>query len=161
MSSSSQPHTGLRTSPRHSLSWRLTVAIILIGVAVMVVFGWAARRQVEMSLLRAGGERAQRVVADVADIFARSMRQSRVDLSLLASSPDLRAFVENPVNAQYADGLRLRLNAVPIPGIRRVEIWTDQGARLLEIVRKSPNVSSADALPPASLPTTGVFVAKA
>jgi hypothetical protein len=88
MSSSSQPHTGLRTSPRHSLSWRLTVAIILIGVAVMVVFGWAARRQVEMSLLRAGGERAQRVVADVADIFARSMRQSRVDLMKL---PRLKA----------------------------------------------------------------------
>ena len=83
MSIPDQPQRSVRTSPRHSLSWRLTVTIILIGVTVMFLFGWAAYRQVEMSLVRAGGDRAQRAATEIADMLARSLRQNRDDLSQL------------------------------------------------------------------------------
>ena len=153
MSTSTHSQTGARTSPRHSLSWRLTVTIILIGVAVMLLFGWAAHKQVEMSLLRGGADRAKSASTDLADMLDRSMRQNREDLRQLASRPDLRAFVSNPDNAQFPDSLRARLDGTTVPGIRRIEIWNDSGTRLLEVVRKAPGILSADALPQASPPT--------
>jgi two-component system cell cycle sensor histidine kinase/response regulator CckA len=157
MSTSTHSQAGARTSARHSLSWRLTVTIILIGVTVLALFGWAAHMQVEMSLLRAGADRAKSATTDLADMLERSLRQNREDLILLASRPDLRAFVMDPGNAQFADALRLRLNTTPVPGIRRVEIWNDSGTRLLEVVRKAPGIPSADALPQASQPTASGF----
>ena len=125
----------------------------------MLVFGWAAHRQVERSLLRAGGARARSVATEMADILERTMRQSREDLNLLASRADLRDFVAHPDKSQFSDDLRVRLNATPVPGIRRVEIWNDKGTRLLEIVRMAPGIASADALPPASPPTSRGFAA--
>jgi PAS domain S-box-containing protein len=154
MSTRDQSQIGRRTSPYHSLSWRLTVTINLIGVAVMVLFGWAAFRQVEMSLVRAGGDRAQTVATDLAAMLERAMRQSREDLNQLAARPDLRAFVKNPTDAQLSDAVRARLDAMPVPpGIRRVEIWNDRGTRLLEIDREATEIGSADALPRAPRPT--------
>ena len=157
MSTTALSQPGVRTPSRHSLSWRLTVTIVVIGAAVMVLFGWAAYRAVEMTLMRAGNARVQTVARDVATMIERATRQSIEDLDVLASRPDLRAFVENPDNSSFLASLRTRLDPVPVPGIRRVEVWNNQGKRLLELVRKAPSVESADVLPKASLPTTTGF----
>jgi hypothetical protein len=142
MSTSTHSQTGARTSPRYSLSWRLTVTLILIGVTVMLLFGWAADKQVEMSLLRAGADRAKTATTVLADMLERSMRQSREELRLLASRPDIRAFVANPDNPELPESLRARLNGAPVPGIRRIEIWNDRHL-LLEVVRKAPGILAA------------------
>jgi len=59
------------TPSRHSLSWRLTVTIVVIGVAVMALFSWTAYRVVEMALVRTAGDRAQRLSARRARLLGR------------------------------------------------------------------------------------------
>src|SRR5262245_46994266 len=157
MSKTDRPKPGVGTSARHSLSWRLTVTIILIGVSVVALFGWAAYRQVEMSLIRAGGDRAQTVATDIADMLERSMRQNREELKLLASRSDMRAFVANPADSKFTDTLRMRLQGTPVPGIRRIEIWNESGERILEVVRTAPGIASADSLPEATMPKVAGF----
>jgi PAS domain S-box-containing protein len=123
-------------------------------VTIVVLFGWAAYRGVEMTLARAGSARAQSVASDVATMIDRSTRQSVNDLNLLASGSDLRNFVISPDSSSYPQSLRTRLEAVPVPGIRSVEIWNEQGKRIFELVRKAPTVDSSDALPSGSPPTS-------
>src|SRR5262245_3721249 len=159
MSKTDRPKPGVGTSARHSLSWRLTVTIILIGVSVVALFGWVAYRQVEMSLLRAGSDRAQTVATDIADMLERAMRQNREELKLLASRSDTRGFVINPDHSQFTDTLRMRLQGTPVPGVRRIEIWNESGERLLEVARTAPGIASADSLPEATMPKAAGFAA--
>jgi PAS domain S-box-containing protein len=152
ISNPSQP--GARTFARHSLSWRITVTIIAIGLTVIVLFGWTAYRLVEMVLLRAGGDRAQTVTTQIADLLDRNLRQNREDLRLTLTRPELRALVEHPEDPQAASAFRTQLAAGPaVGGIRRVEIWNEAGARIFEFARTAPGIESADALPHATRPT--------
>src|SRR5262249_4162669 len=153
MSTSNPSLNGVRASARYSLSWRLTITIILIGVTVMLLFGGAAYRVVEMALLRNAGDRAQRVATDLADMLGRAMRQSREDPSLPASQSELREFVHPPDFSTFPTDFQMRLNATPIPGVREVAIWNDKGVRLFDLVRRAPGFQSAEALPEATPPT--------
>jgi PAS domain S-box-containing protein len=142
---------GVRTSARHSLSWRLTITIILIGVTVMLLFAGAAYRVVEMALMRTSGDRAQRVAADLAEMLGRAMQQSREDLRLLASRTEVRDFVLHPDSSTFPADLNARLNATPIPGVRQVAIWDDKGTRIFDLIRKAPGFQN-EVLPEATPP---------
>src|SRR5262245_3727482 len=144
---------GARTSALHSLSWRLTITIILIGVTVMLLFAGAAYRVVEMALMRTAADRAQRVANDLAEMLGRAMQQSREDLRMLASRSELRDFVQHPDNSIFPAELNARLNATPIPGIRQVSIWDDKGRRIFDLVRTAPGFQKEDVLPDAAPPS--------
>src|SRR5262249_16936009 len=143
---------GARTSALHSLSWRLTITIILIGVTVMLLFAGAAYRVVEMALMRTAADRAQRVANDVAEMLGRAMQQSREGLRQMASRPELRNFVLPPDDLTFPTELGARLNATPIPGIRQVAIWDNNGRRIFDLVRRAPGFQSAESLPDAAPP---------
>jgi PAS domain S-box-containing protein len=144
---------GARTSALHSLSWRLTITIILIGVTVMLLFAGAAYRVVEMALMRTSADRAQRVANDVAEMLGRAMRQSREDLRQMASRTELRDFVQQPDNSTFPADLSARLNATPIPGVRHVAIWNDKGRRLFDLVRRAPGFPDTEVLPDPAPPS--------
>src|SRR5262245_50651853 len=116
---SAPPQTGVRTPSRQSLSWRLTTTIVVIGTTVMVLFGGAAYRLVEMTMLRTGASRAQTAAADVATLIGRSMRQNLDDLHQIASRPDLRDFFANPGSSDLPETLRARLSTGTVAGMRR------------------------------------------
>jgi CusS-like sensor protein len=135
MSTRDQPPTGTRASARHSLTWRLTFILSLVIVAVMLVFGWTAERQVQQSLIQAGGDRAQAVAGQLADLLDPSVRQNRDDLRQLVARPELHRCLQDPKDTQAAEAVRALLTAPPASGLRRVELWDAAGTRLLEVIR--------------------------
>src|SRR5262249_43485796 len=152
MSTSVLRQRSARTPSRHSLSWRLTVTIVVIGVAVMALFSWTAYRVVEMALVRTAGDRAQRLATDLADLIGRTMQQTRDELNLFAARAEIRDFVRHPDQSDFADALRARLNLMPIAGTRRIEIWDNDGNKIFSLLRTAPGVPSGDVLPPTSPP---------
>ena len=156
MSSSDQPLS--RTFARHSLSWRLTITISVVVVSVIVVLAWAANRQVEESLIRAGGDRAQAVSAQLANLLERSTRQGRDDLHVTVARSELRVLLQNPSDTEAAEVVRAQFMAGPIAGLRRIEIWTESGSRILEVTRAAPDVDTKVAFPDLSRPiNAGLF----
>src|SRR5262245_31463832 len=152
MSISARSQSGVRTPSRQSLGWRLTTTIVVIGTSVMALFGGAAYRLVEMTMLRAGASRAQTAATDVATLIGRAMRQNLDDLHQIAARPDLRDFIANPGSSALPETLRARLSTGPVPGIRRIEIWDNHGRCLLDVLRVAPDISSATVLPEGPAP---------
>src|SRR5262249_41620234 len=109
-------------------------------------------RQVEMTLLRGGGDRAQTVATQIANLLDQNLRQNRDDLRQTSGRPEVREFLERPDDPQSQNAVRTLLSTGPVNGVRRVEIWSEAGTRLLELVRAGPGVESKDVLPAATRP---------
>src|SRR3954462_596187 len=59
----------LQPSARHSLGVRLPVLISVLIAAVVVTFLWTARGEVETTLMREGGARAQTAATQIASLI--------------------------------------------------------------------------------------------
>ena len=117
---------------RHSLRLRLPLLISALLVAVVAPFLWAAYRQVEATLVRAGGERARGAADQVANLVERSSRAGLEGLRRVAADPDVRRYVQNPTDAGR-DAARARMASLAQGGVRRVELWSAAGSRLLDV----------------------------
>lgn len=140
-------------SARHSLRWRLPLFVCGLVAVVLVTFLWAAYKSVEMTLVRAAGERAQGAADQVAN--AMDGQRALMQLGQLSADPVLRRFLLlRTEEARAAADARLR--PVAAVGLRRIEVRDLTGALLLEISgSKSLGVASvAKELPRA----TGPFV---
>jgi PAS domain S-box-containing protein len=136
----------------------LTITISIVVVSAIVVLAWAADNQIEASLIRAGGDRAQAVSAQLASLLERSMQQNRQDLHATVARSELRVLLQNPSDTEAADVVRAQFMSGPIEGLRRVEIWTEAGSRILEVTRAAPGVDTTVALPELSRPINlGLF----
>ena len=74
-----------RLSARHSLRMRLPLLISAFLVAAVAMFLWAANREVEATLVRAGGERARNAASQVAGLLERSSQPGLENLRQAAA----------------------------------------------------------------------------
>src|SRR5687767_13388210 len=107
-------------SRRHSLRWRLPLAICGLFLVALVVVVYAAYREVEATLERGAGDRAHQAAQQVAGIFAPSTAQSLAQLRRVA--PDLREYLEDPTDARR-DAARAALAVLPPAPNRRITVW--------------------------------------
>ncbi|MEX2271465.1 MAG: ATP-binding protein [Vicinamibacterales bacterium] len=122
-----------------SLRWRIPLFVSGLIVVVLGTFLVATRRQVESTLVQAAHERAAAAAEQFADPFGRGMQANLVENARLADSPAIRAFVAHQTDAARASaGQVLAPRAGPF---RKVELWTADGARILEFSTPGKTVS--------------------
>jgi PAS domain S-box-containing protein len=126
----------------------LPAVVIGLIAAVAATCFWAAYREVEATLVRAGGDRAAAAADQIGGLFERSVQQSQASVRQMATNPDIREYLQSPTDATRERALA-RLGTLMPTGTRRVELWNDAGARVLEIASQPPaDPSSGAALPP-------------
>ncbi len=139
---------------RFSLRVRLPLLIsALIGI-VLSTFLWVAHQQVERTLLRAGGERAQAAAERLALLLGEQTRQRLETVQRAARSSAVRGFLENRGD-DTAAAARQRLESLTTPGQPAIELWTGAGQRVLTV---TPPTASRDPAPQV-IPDTAVPLA--
>jgi PAS domain S-box-containing protein len=135
-------------APWNSLRWRLPAVVIGLIAAISATCLWAAYREVEATLVRAGGDRATAAADQVAGLFERSTQQSLANVRQIAADPDVREYLRNPTDAAR-EGARARLATLAPTGVGRVELWNETGARVLELSSPGPaDPNGTTRLPP-------------
>jgi len=104
---------------------------------VLATFLWAAYREVEHTLLQAGGGRAQVATDQLANLMAQGAQQQLTALRGVAASPALRRYLERQADVDRARA-RQALASVTAAGQPAVELWTDGGSRVLEAAGPPP-----------------------
>src|SRR4051812_48422798 len=115
---------------RHSLRWRLPVLISGLIALVVTTFLWAAYRRVEATLVRAAGERAQGAADQIASLL--DGQRTNELLRQFTGESDLQRFMKTRAEDDR-EAVRARLTALAGAAPRRIEVWDDAGARLLEV----------------------------
>jgi PAS domain S-box-containing protein len=116
--------------------------------ALAVICLWAAYREVETTLIRAGGDRAIAAADQIASLFERSTAQSLSSMRLVASDPGIREYVRNPSDGARG-AVRAHLGTLAPTAVRRIELWDTTGSRLLEVITPASDpVSALVKLPP-------------
>jgi signal transduction histidine kinase/CheY-like chemotaxis protein len=115
-----------------SLRVRLPALISLAILSTLLVFLWFAFREVETTLLHAGGDRAQAAADQIAGLFERSGQPGLDQLRNLANDPGVRACVRE-LHTATCDAVRARLTRQLTSGPRVVEIWTSSGVRAVSL----------------------------
>lgn len=137
---------------RHSLRWRLPALISGLIMLVLATFLWAAYRRVEATLVRTAGERAQGAADQIAALLdgQRTTEQVRQ----LSADPALRRLLTLRTD-DARETARARLAGLAGTAQRRIEIWDDAGARLLEVVVAGTTEAGASTttLPPGAAPS--------
>jgi PAS domain S-box-containing protein len=105
---------------------------------VLATFLWTAYRQVEATLVRAAGERAQSAADQVADLL-NGIRTGQ-QLQQIGTDPDLRRFLLTRSDDARARA-RARLKALGGASSRRIDLWDEGGTRLLEVSVADPTQS--------------------
>ena len=157
--STSRPRPGASPmAARHSLRVRLPLLISGLLAAVVTIFLWAAYREVEVTLLRAGGDRARGAADQVAGLLARPTQGAIEDLQRLAADADVRRYLQNPTDATR-DVARARLAPLATSGVHAIELWNDAGSRLLDIAVPVPAVPGETpvVLPAIARPSPSAF----
>src|ERR1700730_8324783 len=96
---SSRPRPGASPVPaRHSLRVRLPLLVSVLLVAVVATFLAAAYREVEVTLVGAGGERARAAADQVANLIGRSTQAGMENLRGVAADADVRRYLQNPTD---------------------------------------------------------------
>jgi signal transduction histidine kinase len=115
-----------------SLRWRVPAFVCALIALIVTTLLLVTQREIGTTLVRAARDRAIAAAQQFSEQFGRAMRGNLEDNARLASDPALRAFVLNP-NEETREAV-LKVLAPRAPGLfRRVEIWSDAPARLLEI----------------------------
>ena len=120
-------------SARRSLRWRLPVSICLLVVVVIAAYLGAAYREVEATLVRAGGDRAQNAAGQIARLLEQSAQQSADEVRRVAADVSVQRYLAEPTDATRA-AARERLGRWRGAAARRAEVWTRDGARLLDVM---------------------------
>jgi len=116
----------------HSLRWRIALFVCVLVFGILATFLLATRREIERTLIRAARDRAAAATEQFTDIFARALRTTIDDNERLVSAPPVRAFAENPTEERRHAAMAV-VAPRPTGTFRRVEIWTADGVRVLEI----------------------------
>jgi PAS domain S-box-containing protein len=132
---------------------RLPLLVLALITVIVATCLWAAYREVEATLLRAGGERATAAADQVAGLFEGASQQGMATLRQMATDATVRGYLRNPTD-DARESARARLASLAITGLRRIELWTEAGSRVLEIPPSAtgPNATPAG-LPPATRPS--------
>jgi HAMP domain-containing protein len=133
---------------------------VVIGLiaAVAATCLWAAYREVEATLVRAGGERAAAAADQIGGLLERSLQQSQTSGRQMAANEEIREYLRHPTDAGQ-ERAETRLKTLTPTGTRRIELWNDAGTRMLEVSSSAPAAgSSATALPPAAARPTAAGV---
>lgn len=143
----------LATVPaRHSLRWRLPILISGLIALILATFLWAAYRRVEATLVRTAGERAQGAADQIANLL--DGKRTTTQLRQFSADPDLQRFLKLRTD-DAREAARARLTALAGSAPRRIEVWDDAGARVLEVVVRGTAEAGASAksLPPGGVPS--------
>jgi protein-histidine pros-kinase len=97
-----------------------------------MIFLAAAYFQVQAGLLRAGRERAQAAADQLASLFGQAAQQRLADLRVAAADGAVRRFLDAP-DEQTRRAALDRLKAVATSGSQVIELWDNDGHRLLTI----------------------------
>jgi PAS domain S-box-containing protein len=139
----------------HSLQWRSVLWLSSTIAAVLATFLSVAYREVEASLLRAGGERAQAAADQTANLIAQSAQQALETLRRMSTDPHVRRYLRDSTD-EAREAARDRLTAMAAAGPRRIELWDESGSRALEILIPPPPPRSAAVPLPAGERPVGV-----
>src|SRR5258708_1403819 len=126
---------GVPSSPlaaRQSLRVRLPLLMTTLLFVVVLTFLWAASREVEATLVRAGGERATRAANQVANLIERSSLAGMENVRRSAADPAVRRYVRNPTD-DARDAAQARLAPLATAAVLAIELWNAAGSRLLEV----------------------------
>jgi signal transduction histidine kinase/ActR/RegA family two-component response regulator len=140
-----------------SLRWRVPLFVCALIVVILVTLLVATQREIESTLVRAGRDRAAAAARQFVEPFTRAMRGNLDENARLGTDPAVRAFAaeQNPETREAA----LKAFAPRAPGVfRRVEVWTNDGTRILEISTPGKTASGQEAyFPSESAPSrTGI-----
>ncbi|MQA28989.1 MAG: HAMP domain-containing protein [Luteitalea sp.] len=144
MTANSLPST-TSLAARDSLRVRLPLLISGAILLVLIVFLWFAYREVDATLVRAGGERAQAAADQVAGLFERSGQQGVEQMERAARDPTVRECVRH-ASGQACDLARTRLRTVLTAGPRVIELWTVTGTQVVNL--SVPGEGQGDSQPP-------------
>ncbi|MFN2444340.1 MAG: PAS domain S-box protein, partial [Vicinamibacterales bacterium] len=133
---------------RRSLRWRLPLSIIGLIAAVIVAYLWVAYREVEATLVRASGDRAQNAAGQLATLLEQSAQQSADELRRSAADPAVQRYLQEPTEALRAPAVE-RLSQRRTAAPRRIEVWTAGGGRLLNVELQDSRPGGQSAAPPA------------
>jgi PAS domain S-box-containing protein len=127
---------------------------IVLMAAVSTICFWAAYREVEATLIRAGGDRATGAADQISGLFERSLQQSLAGIRQMAADRDIQDYLVQPSEAARQRALA-RLGALTLTGGRRIELWDEAGTRVLELATLPPAVAAAGGSvpPPAARPS--------
>ena len=117
---------------RHSLRLRLPLLISTLLVVVVAAFLWATYREVEATLVGAGGDRAKGAADQVANLIGRGPQAGIENLRRVAADADLRRYLRNPTDATR-DAALARLASLASASVRGIELWDAGGSRLLDV----------------------------
>jgi two-component system cell cycle sensor histidine kinase/response regulator CckA len=129
-----------------SLRWRLPLVACALLAGVLAAVVWLAYREVEATLLRATGERAQAGADQIGGLLERSIQQGSERLRRAAQDAAVRRYLQRPTEPgrEAARGAFAAVSATG-PRPRRIEIWSRDGSRLLDI--SVPGTSGQQAKP--------------
>jgi signal transduction histidine kinase/ActR/RegA family two-component response regulator len=140
-------------SLRHSLRVRLPLLFSGLIAVIVATCLWVAYREVEATLVRAGGLRATAAADQLGSIFERSAQQSRESLRRIAADPDVGRYLREPSDGTRA-AAQARLATLATANIRRVELWNEAGVRLLAVQAPASGNEGTPALPETTRPRT-------
>lgn len=132
------------------MRWRLLLSISAMIVGVIVVYLWVAYREVEATLVQASGDRAQNAAGQLARLFEQSAQQSVEELRLMAADPEVQGYLQEPTPGKRPAVIR-RLSQRRSTAPRRVEVWAESGARLLDIELSTSRQDAPPTVPPGAL----------
>jgi signal transduction histidine kinase len=138
----------------HALRWRIPVFVCVLILGILVTFLLATHHEIERTLIGAGRDRAQSRVQEFTDIFARALGANLEESRKLAAAPAVRAFVTEPTELTRTAALNTVAPAAS-GTFRRIEIWTAEGTRILEVSTPGTTASGTTVVFPAGpRPTT-------
>jgi len=125
---------GIRNDVRvwQSLRLRLPLLLALLMALVLATFVTLAYREVRVSLLRTGSERAQAAADQIADLFAQPSVEGAEERRRFETGPDIRTYLKYGTPASEA-AVRRELETRATASPMRFELWTPDGALMLDV----------------------------
>src|SRR5260221_9059674 len=142
--------------PLQSLRLRLPLLITALLVVVVSTFLWVTYREVEATLVRAGGGRATRAAGQVANLIERASQAAMETLRGAAGEPAVRQYLQHPTD-DTRDAARTRLAPLATAAVLGIELWSAAGSRLLDLPGAAAARAAPVVLPPATRPLAAGF----
>jgi signal transduction histidine kinase/ActR/RegA family two-component response regulator len=135
-----------------SIRVRLPLSISALIAVVLAVFLWVAYREVEATLVRAGGARAENAANQLANLLERSAQQAVDELRRYASHADLVRFLNDP-SEENRQAVVSQVSSRRGSSARRITVWDTAGSRRLDVALP-PGAAGTGTLPEISTPPT-------
>jgi hypothetical protein len=131
---------------KHSLRVKFSLVICALITALLGVFLSVAQRQVESTLLEAGGQRADTAADLLASMLPQSAQQRTTETQRIAADSAVRRYLKQPTDSIAREAARQRLVSA---ATRRsvVTLWDSASSRLLEVTSTAASQLSLPADP--------------